>query len=163
MSEQTKTQLQQVTEFLLASLKPYIQANNIDAWQENGKLMLDGADLGVGAYRVAKWKHNAIIAIENFPHLRVGPYNLLAMLAAFLLSSGWERDEYGLTDPEIDIDIISSDNATVIIAIELMDDIDIVPDETGPVYFLSERYSVAIAPVNVAEEVAVETVPGGAA
>lgn len=161
MSEQ-KTQLQQVTEFLLASLTPYVQANNIDAWQENGTLIINGEDLGAGSYQVAKWKHNAMIAIENFPHHQVAPYNLLAMLAAFLISSDWQRDEYGLTDPEIDIDVISKDNATVIIELQLMDNIEMVLDSTGPVLFMGNRYRVAIAPVNVAESVDVETVSGGA-
>ena len=113
---QNKTQLQKVTEFLLTGMQPYVTANSIDAWQEGGTLILSGEDLGTG-YRVAKWKHNAVIAIENFPHLKVAPYNLLALLAAYLLDSGWPRDEHGLTDPTLEIDVISSDNATVIIEV----------------------------------------------
>jgi hypothetical protein len=154
------TQLQQITEFMLQGMQPYVTANSIDAWQEGGSLILNGEDLGTG-YRVAKWKHNAVIAIENFPHRKVAPYNLLAMLAAFLLDSGWPRDEFGLTDPTLDIDIISKDNATVIIELELLDDIDLIQDDTGPVLFNGERYSVASVLVNVAEDVDVQTQPGG--
>lgn len=155
------TQLQKITEFMLQGMQPYVTANSIDAWQEGGTLILNGEDLGAG-YRVAKWKHNAVVVIENFPHRKVAPYNLLAMLAAFLLDSGWPRDEFGLSDPTLDIDIISKDNATVIIELELLDDIDLIPDEAGPVLFNSERYSVATVPVNVAEDVDVQTQPGGA-
>jgi hypothetical protein len=54
---QNKTQLQQVTEFLLASLQPYVTANTIDAWQEGGNLILSGEDLGTGGYQVAKNSH----------------------------------------------------------------------------------------------------------
>jgi hypothetical protein len=154
------SQLQQLTEFLLTSMQPYVTANSIDAWQEGGTLILSGEDLGTG-YQVAKWKHRAVIAIENFPHQQVAPYNLLAMLAAFLIDSGWPRDEYGLEDPTLDIDIISSDNATVIIEVELLDDIDLIPDATGPVLFNGARFSVALVNVNVAETVDVVTVPGG--
>lgn len=157
---QNKTQLQKVTEFLLTGMQPYVTANSIDAWQEGGTLILSGEDLGTG-YRVAKWKHNAVIAIENFPHLKVAPYNLLALLAAYLLDSGWPRDEHGLTDPTLEIDVISSDNATVIIEVELMDDIDLIPDDSGPVLFDGARYSVALVPVNVAETVSVQLLPGG--
>lgn len=159
---QTVTQLQQVTEFLLASMQPYVTANTIDAWQEGGSLILSGEDLGTGGYQVAKWKHRATIAFEKFPHHRVNPYNLLAMLAAFLMDSGWPRDEYQLSDPELDIDIVSKDNATVLIELELMDDIDLIPDATGPVLFNGQRYRVALVPVNVAEAVDVQTQPGGA-
>lgn len=155
-----KTQLQQLTEFLLNSMQPYVTANSIDAWQEGGTLILSGEDLGTG-YQVAKWKHNAVIMIENFPHLKVAPYNLLAMIAAFLLDSDWPRDVHGLADPTLDIDIISSDNATVIIEVELMDNIDLLPDNNGPVRFNGSRYSVELAPVYVAETIDVQVVPGG--
>lgn len=155
-----KTQLQQLTEFLLLSMQPYVKANNVDAWQEGGTLILSGEDLGTG-YQVAKWKYNAVIAIENFPHLKVAPYNLLAMLAAFLLDSAWPRDELGLADPKLDIDVISDDNATVIIEVELLDNIDLIPNANGPVLFNGSRYSVALVEINVAEEITVQVVPGG--
>ncbi|MDZ7869735.1 MAG: phage tail protein [Rheinheimera sp.] len=155
-----KTQLQQLTEFLLCSLQPYVTANTIDAWQEGGTIILSGEDLGTG-YQVAKWKHRAIIAIENFPHLKVAPYNLLAMLAAFLLDSNWPRDELGLEDPTLDIDVVSNDNATVIIEVELVDNIDLIPNASGPVLFNGNRYSVESVVINVAEEVTVQVVPGG--
>lgn len=155
------TQLQKITEFMLQGMQPYVTANSIDAWQEGGTLILNSEDLGAG-FRVAKWKHNAVVVIENFPHRKVAPYNLLAMLAAFLLDSGWPRDEFGLSDPALDIDIISKDNATVIIELELLDDIDLIPDEAGSVLFNGARYSVAAVPVNVAEDVDVKTQPGGA-
>lgn len=157
-----KTQLQQLTEFLLSSLKPYVKANNIDAWQEGGTIILSGEDLGTG-YQVAKWKHNAVIVIEKFPHLKVAPYNLLAMLAAFLLDSNWQRDELGLQDPALDIDVVSDDNATVIIEVELVDNIDLLPDANGPVLFNGNRYSVELVQINVAETVDVQVVPGGEA
>lgn len=155
-----KTQLQQVTEFLLQSMQPYVTANSIDAWQEGGTLILSGEDLGTG-YQVAKWKYNAVIAIENFPHLKVAPYNLLAMLAAFLLDSEWPRDELGLKDPLLDLDPISKDNTMVMIEIELVDNIDLFQDDNGPVLYNGNRYRVASVPVNVAETVTVQVVPGG--
>ena len=159
---QSKTQLQQVTEFLLAGLQPYVTDNNIDAWQEGGSLILSGEDMGAGGYQVAKWKHRATITFENFPHHRVNPYNLLAMLAAYLIDSGWPRDEYDLADPELDIDVVSKDNATVLVELELMDDIDLIPDTDGPVLFNGSRFRVALVKVNVAEDVDVVTQPGGA-
>ncbi|MDI5830197.1 phage tail protein [Shewanella xiamenensis] len=159
---QTVSQLQQVTEFLYQSLKPYVKANNIDAWQERGTLILSGEDLGNNGYQVAKWKHNAVIAIEQFPHTKFNAYNLLAMLPAFLLDSGWERDEYGLADPQLDIDVVSRDHAMVLIELELIDDIDLIPDDNGPVLFNGKRYRVALVPVDVAETADVQTRPEGA-
>ncbi|MDP5146010.1 phage tail protein [Shewanella sp. ULN5] len=153
---QTKTQLQQLAEFLLSNLSPLVKANDIDAWQENGTLILSGEDKGAEGYQVAKWKHNAVIALERFPHRRVNPYNLLAMVAAFLIDSHWQRDEYGLDDPQLDIDVVSKDHATVLIELQLLDDIDLIPDETGPVPFNGERYRVSLVPLNIAETVDVQ-------
>ncbi|QYK02439.1 phage tail protein [Shewanella psychrotolerans] len=149
----TKTQLQQLTEFLLASLSPIVKANNIDAWQERGTLILSGEDLGANSYQVAKWKHSAVIAIEKFPHRKVNPYSLLAMVAAYLIDSGWSRDEPQLADPQIDIDEESADTTTVLIEVELLDDIELVPDVNGPVLFNGARYRVTQAPLYIAETV----------
>jgi hypothetical protein len=156
MSTQTTTQLQQLGEFLLSNLSPLVKANDIDAWQENGTLILSGEDKGNDGYQVAKWKHNAVIALERFPHRRVNPYNLLAMVAAFLIDSNWQRDEYGLEDPQLDIDVVSKDHATVLIELQLLDDIDLIPDETGPVPFNGNRFRVSLVPLNIAETVDVK-------
>ena len=150
---QTTTKLQQLTQFLLKSLNPVIKANNIDAWQQNGTLVLNGNDNGKDGFQVAKWKHSAVIAIEKFPHKKINPYNLLAMVSAFLLDSGWPRDEYALDDPELDIEVISQDNATVIIEVMLVDDIDLIPHSKGPILFNGERYYVSLASTNFAETV----------
>ncbi|ALS32763.1 hypothetical protein PTRA_a1569 [Pseudoalteromonas translucida KMM 520] len=153
---QTITQLQQLTNFLHSSLKGAIHANNIDAWQERGTLIIHNQDRGQDGYAVAKWKHTAVIAIENFPHRRVNPYNLLAMVSAFLIDSEWPRDEYGLDDPEIDIDVVSKDNATVLIDVQLIDDIELIPADNGPVFFNGENYYVSLAPISIAEDVNVD-------
>jgi len=154
---QTKTSLQQLTEFLLVSLNPAIKANDIDAWQERGTLVLSGSDNGQDGFEVAKWKHSAVIAIEKFPHRKINPYNLLAVLSAFLLDSGWPRDEYDLDDPELDIEITSKDNATILIEVMLIDDIDLIPHEQGPISFNGQKYYVSLASTNFAEAVEVNT------
>lgn len=149
------TQLQQLTAFLLASLNPAIKQNNIDAWQERGTLILSGNDNGLGSYQVAKWKYSAVIAIENFPHRKINPYNVLGIISAFLLDSDWPRDEYDLADPELDIEVISNDNATILIEVMLIDDIDLTPNTDGPILFNGQRYSVNLAEIYTAETVTV--------
>lgn len=148
-----KTKLQLLGEHLLNSLKPIVKTNNIDAWQERGNLIINGEDKGENGYQVAKWKHTGVIAIENFPHRKIPAYSLLAMVAAFLIEHDEDRDIYQLNDPEIDIDEVSADNATVIIDIELIDNIEIIPDPQGPIFFNNQRYKVALAPINFAQDV----------
>ncbi|RZF94481.1 hypothetical protein EXT42_01695 [Pseudoalteromonas sp. CO302Y] len=150
---QTITQLQQLTDFLNTSLKGAIHTNNIDAWQERGTLIITADDKGLGGYLVAKWKHIGVIVIEKFPHRRINPYNLLALIAAFLIDSNWPRDEYELDDPEIDIDVVSKDNATILIEVQLLDDIELIQDDKGPILFYGERYRVSLVPISIAEDV----------
>jgi hypothetical protein len=152
---QTTTKLQQLTKFLLSSLSPAVKANNIDAWQERGTLVLSGNDNGVCSFQVAKWKHSAVIAIEKFPHQKINPYNLLAMVSAFLLDSDWPRDEFGLDDPELDIEVVSKDNATILIEVMLIDNLDLIPDTQGPIVFNGQNYRVSLATINVAESATV--------
>ncbi|MCL1123532.1 phage tail protein [Shewanella surugensis] len=148
---QEKTQLQQLSEFLLASLSPIVKKGDLDAWQEGGTVMRHGDDLGHG-YRVAKWKYKASIAIERFPHTKINPYNLLGLIAAYFIDNAQERDDYQLGDPELTIDPISQDNTTIIIDVELMDNIDLLPDSNGPILFDGQRYRVSLVPVNVATD-----------
>ena len=146
-----KTKLQEICEFLLSNLNPMVKANNMDAWQERGTLMLSGEDKGKGGYQVAKWKYTAVIAIENFPHKKINAYNVFAMVAAYLIDNDSDRDEYGLDDPEFDIEIISNDNAMVLIEVMLIDNIELIPDSKGPVIFDGQRFYVATADFDLAE------------
>lgn len=154
---QQQTKLQQLCQYLATSLTPTVKANDIDAWQERGQLIISGEDLGLGSYLIGKWKYTAVIAIERLPHRRIDPYNLLAMVAAWLIEHNPERDTYGLADPDFDIAVISKDNFTVLIEIELLDDIELVQDELGPILFMGNRYRVAVAETNIAESVDVRS------
>jgi hypothetical protein len=153
MTTAKKTKLQELCEFLLSNLKPIVKANNMDAWQERGTLIINGEDKGQGGYQVAKWKYTAVIAIENFPHKKIDAYNVLAMVAAYLIDNDSERDNYSLDDPEIDIDVISNDNAMVIIEVMLIDNIELIPDSQGPIIFNGQRFCVATATFDLAEDV----------
>lgn len=149
MSQQ-QTKLQQLCQYLATSLTPAVKANDIDAWQERGQLIISGEDLGEG-FCLAKWKYSATVLIERFPHQKINPYTLLALMASWLITQNEERDEWGMADPDIDIDIISDDNCTIIIDVELMDDIEIIEDQQGPIEFIGKRYRVATVPIYLAE------------
>ncbi len=141
---------QLLTAYLLKNLTGLVHANDIDAWQEEGELLLNPTDLGNG-YQIAKWKFKAVINIEKFPHRKANPYSLLALLACYLVENGEERDTYGLRDPELDIDAQSKDSSMIEITVDLMDDINIVPDENGSIVFHGERYRVDTVPIDIAE------------
>lgn len=146
------SQLNALTLHLLNTLKPYVKPNDIDAWQTDGQLHIIQDDLGEGI-NVAKWRHSAVIAIERLPHTKFNPYTILAILAAWLSDNDWPQEEYGLSEPAIDIDIISDDHAQMIINIDLVDDLGIVEDEQGNIPYMGKKYRLENIPINWAEQV----------
>lgn len=144
--------LNQLALHLLSTLGPYVKANDIDAWQTDGKLHIIQDDLGHGI-NIAKWQYSAVIAIERLPHIKFNPYIILAILAAWLADNEWPADEFGLAEPAIDIDIVSEDHAQILINIELMDDLGIVEDENGVIPYMGKKYRLENVPINWAEQV----------
>jgi len=154
---QTISKLQQLCEYLSQNMQPYVKQNDIDGWQGGGELMINTENLGLGGYLLAKWKYDAVIEIERFPHRKVNPYNLLAMVAVWLIANDESRDEYELQDPDFDIAVISKDQAQITIELDFIDNIELLPDEQGPIEFNGERYRVSLVPINVAENAELQT------
>lgn len=144
---QATTQLQCLTDFLLSQLSTVIKANDIDAWQEHGELHITGEDKGANSYLLAKWQHTAVIAIERFPHRKCNPYNVFALVAAYMIDTQPQTD----TAPQFDIEVISKDHAQILIEVELVDDIEVTPNEHGCVLFQGQHYQVEQSPIYVAE------------
>lgn len=144
--------LQKLALHLLEILSPSVKANDIDAWQTDGRLHIIQDDMGKGI-NIAKWQYNAVIAIERLPHLKFNPYIILAILAAWLADNEWPQDEFDLSDPTIDIDIISEDHAQMMINIELIEDLQIIEDVNGLIPYLGKKYRLENVPINWAEQV----------
>lgn len=144
--------LNNLTLHLLNTLKPLVKANDIEAWQTDGKLHIIQDDLGKG-FVIAKWQHSAVIAIERLPHTKFNPYTILAILAAWLADNDWPQDDFDLADPAIDIDIISDDHAQLFINIELIDDLGIVEDEQGQIPYMGKKYRLENVPIDWAEQI----------
>ncbi|MGB0894028.1 MAG: phage tail protein [Parashewanella sp.] len=150
-----KTQLELLVDHITENLG--LCESDIEAWQESGKLMLDGTDKGKGV-NIAKWRHTAAITLYKFPYQSVEPYNLLAMIAAYLpeLDEDGERQLYELNDPDLEIDPDGHDSAMISIQLELLDNLEIVPDENGLIVYNGKRYRLDKVPVYFAENVEFE-------
>lgn len=144
--------LQKLALHLLDILSPGVKANDIDAWQTDGRLHIIQDDMGEGL-NLAKWQYNAVIAIERLPHTKFNPYIILAILAAWLADNEWPKDEFSLADPTIDIDIISDDHTQIMINIELIEDLQIVEDKDGLIPYMGKQYRLENVPINWAEQV----------
>ncbi|EIE5865649.1 phage tail protein [Vibrio alginolyticus] len=154
MSDTTynKTKLEHLTDYIVSHLNSSVLDNKIEAWQERAAIVVDGEDRGNGGHIAAYWRYEAIISIEEFPHRLLDPRNVFALLACWLADYDRERDIHELDDPEITVDVINEESADVLIEIEMMEPIEMIPDEQGLITWRNKKYRVQAVPIDVAEE-----------
>ncbi|WP_274025592.1 phage tail protein [Vibrio parahaemolyticus] len=154
MSETTynKTKLEHLTDYIVSHLNTNVLDNKIDAWQENGSIVPNGEDRGNGGYIVCHWKYNAVISIEEFPHRLLDPRCLLALVACWLSDYDVTRNEDELGDPDLSVDVISSEVADVAIELEMIEPIELIPDPAGMITWRGETYRVQAVEIYTAEE-----------
>ncbi|EJT1895927.1 phage tail protein [Vibrio alginolyticus] len=154
MSETTynKTKLEHLTGYIISHLNSNVLDNKIDAWQENGSIVPNGEDRGNGGYIACHWKYNAVISIEEFPHRLLDPRCLLALVACWLSDYDITRNEDELGDPDLSVDVISSEVADVAIELEMMEPIELIPDPAGMITWRGETYRVQAVEIYTAEE-----------
>ncbi|KLV07976.1 phage tail protein [Photobacterium ganghwense] len=148
-----ETKLQHLHGFLVDSLKGLVHPGKIHASQAGGKVIVDGEDRGNEGYRIAYWQYDAGVLIESFPHLKMDPKTLFAMLACWISQFDGDRDVLDdLSDPEIEVDENNEATADVLIRITFAEQIEIVPDENGPIVWNDIRYKLNPVDIWVAEE-----------
>ena len=147
-----QTKLEHLTAYIVSHLNSNVLENKMDAWQENGSIVPSGEDRGNGGYIACYWKYNAVISVEEFPHQLLDPRCLLALIACWLSDHEEERNEQELEDPTLSGDVISCDAADVSIELELMEPIELVPDEAGMITWRGMRYRVQAVEIYTAEE-----------
>lgn len=154
MSETTynKTKLEHLTDYIVSHLNSNVLDNKIDAWQENGSIVPNGEDRGNGGYIACHWKYNAVISIEEFPHRLLDPRCLLALVACWLSDYDITRNEDELGDPDLSVDVISSEVADVAIELEMIEPIELIPDPAGMITWRGETYRVQAVEIYTAEE-----------
>ncbi|MDF2183479.1 phage tail protein [Grimontia hollisae] len=147
----TQTKLQHLTEYVVKALNTRVLDNNIDAWQENAKIVINGDDRGHGI-RIAEWQYNAVVSIEGYPHHLLDPRYLLAAVACWISEFDHERHDLELEDPTLAVDVLDEGTVDVTIELELSEPIEMIPDPDGMIAYQGETYRVQTVPIDVAEE-----------
>ena len=148
-----KTKLQALHQYLCKQLTGNVHAKKIHATQAGGELIVNGEDRGNGGYRIANWFYQAGILIENFPHNKLDPNTLFALVACWISEFDPERDENDeLGNPDIEIDVNNEESADVLIKIAFEESIELIPDPKGLVLWNSQTYRVNPVEIWIAEE-----------
>ncbi|PMH00368.1 phage tail protein [Vibrio lentus] len=148
----SKTKLEHLTDYIVSHLNSSVLDNKIEAWQEGGSIVPSGEDRGNGGYIACFWKYNAVISVEEYPHQLLDPRCLLALIACWLSDHEEDRNEQELEDPTLSVDVISEEAADVSIELELMEPIELVPDEGGMITWRGKKYRVQAVEIYTAEE-----------
>ncbi|MEZ9492261.1 phage tail protein [Vibrio splendidus] len=148
----SKTKLEHLTDYIVSHLNSSVLDNKIEAWQEGGSIVPSGEDRGNGGYIACFWKYNAVISVEEYPHQLLDPRCLLALIACWLSDHEEDRNDQELEDPTLSVDVISSEAADVSIELELMEPIELVPDEGGMITWRGTKYRVQAVEIYTAEE-----------
>lgn len=136
--------LKQLTDFICQ--QNLVDENQINSWVENGKMIPASKKLGEG-YLVCRFEYDAIFSIENF----VGnPTLLMALVSIWLTENDSKRHDDNLPAPDMDVDIIDRDAADVEIGIQFREDIEIIPNDNGPIEFNGQRWELGVVPSYVA-------------
>ncbi|QXO19217.1 phage tail protein [Vibrio ostreae] len=151
-SAYVKTKLEHLTDYIVSHLNSNVLDNKIEAWQERAAIVVDGEDRGNGGHIAAYWRYEAVISVEEFPHQQLDPRNLFALVACWLSDYDTERDIHELSDPEISVDVINHETADVLVEIEMMEPIEMIPDEQGLITWRGVKYRVQAVPIDTAKE-----------
>lgn len=151
-----KTKLEHLTDFITNALKNAVLENRIDAWQENATLIPNGECRGNGGIRIAHWQYSAVVHIEGFPHHQIDPRYLLAAIGCWLSEHDPNRQDFELSDPSLSIDVLDDGTVDVALEIDLIECIEMIPDENGLIEFNGETYRVETTGIDWAESMEIE-------
>jgi len=127
----------------------------VDDWMENGASETCSKHLGHGV-RVCRFRYDAVISIERYYG---DESRLLALLCVWLMDHDPERDSDDLPAPGIDIDPVDRGICNVEIRITFLENIDLVPGDTGAILFNAQRWDVKTVPVFEPNQAAVGNDP----
>lgn len=110
----------------------------VSSWAEDANLKNSVTYHG-DSYEICRHEYDGIIAIENFS----GDANtLLAIVSTWLIENDDTREEDGLKEPRIEIEVVDSRHCDVRFEIRLQERITIVRNDNGVINFRGEKYSV---------------------
>jgi hypothetical protein len=139
------SQLKSLTAFITEAVPPSVMAG-FDSRMDEIQLIPAHRDNGLGQYRLAIIRYKAVLTWARFPCQEYDPTFLMALLLSWL--SQEERsvfEEIGIDSerPGFDIDPIDSEAAKVALTLPMAEELNLVPDEQGPIPFDGQRWKLA--------------------
>ena len=140
----SQTQLENLTAFFQANVPPRAM-QSFDSVLDEMEFIPAARDLGLGQYRQAVIRYDAVLSWARFPYRLCPPQLLMSLLAAWLDEADRELlDEIGVTeaDPQWDVSVEDEETATVVLSVPMAEELVIKQDENGAIPWRGERLSL---------------------
>lgn len=137
-------QLKSLTAFITEAMPSSVMAG-FSGRMDEIQLIPAHQDKGLEQYRLAIIRYKAVLTWASFPYQEYDPRLLMALLLSWL--SQEERtlfEEIGIDSerPVFDIDPIDSSTATVVVTLPMAEELNLAPDEQGPIPFDGQRWKL---------------------
>lgn len=141
----SQTQIQSLTAFFQENVPPRAM-QSFDSVLDEMKFIPAAKDYGLGQYRQAVIRYDAVLSWARFPYRLCPPQLLMSLLAAWLDDAGRDLlDEVGLSEaePDWDVSVEDEETATVVLTVPMVEELVIRQDENGAIPWRGERWSLA--------------------
>lgn len=145
----SQTQLENLTAFFQQNVPPRAM-KAFNSVLDEMEFIPAARDLGLGQYRQAVIRYDAVLSWERFPYRLCPPQLLMALLAAWLDEADRELlDDIGVTeaDPQWDVSVEDEETATVVLTVPMAEELVIKPDVNGAIPWRGERWSLVNAEI----------------
>lgn len=151
------SQLKELTDFILTNMPPRAM-QGFDSQMDEVVFIPAQRDNGLGQYRLAIIRYNAVLTWERYPYREHDPKILMALFMSWLT-----QDERGLLEeagldselPEFDIETIDKETAIMVVTLPMAEELNLVPDAKGEIPFDGQRWRLAEPDIWTAEEMTI--------
>lgn len=140
----SQTQIESLTAFFKQNVPPRAM-QSFDSVLDEMKFIPAAKDYGLGQYRQAVIRYDAVLSWGRFPYRLCPPQLLMSLLAAWLDDADRELlDEVGLTEaePDWDVSVEDEETATVVLTVPMAEELVIQKDENGAIPWRGERWTL---------------------
>lgn len=151
------SQLKELTDFIVTNMPPRAM-QGFDSQMDEVVFIPAQRDNGLGQYRLAIIRYNAVLTWERYPYREYDPKILMVLFMSWLT-----QDERGLLEevgldselPEFDIETIDKETAIMVVTLPMAEELNLVPDPKGEIPFDGQRWRLAEPDIWTAEEMTI--------
>lgn len=139
-----QTQLENLTAFFTSNV-PARAMKAFGSVVDEMEFVPAAKDLGLGQYRQAVIRYDAVLSWERFPYRLCPPQLLMSLMAAWLDEADRELlVEIGVTeaDPQWDVSVADEETADIVLTVPMAEELVIREDEKGRIPWQGKRWSL---------------------